>query len=235
MEHMTQPGRVAEQYRDESRLQTRRSVWRNSADGRNPQDSAAAAVRAASPARILEVGCGTGVFAARLAAENPHATVTATDLSERFVALTAERGVGAQRADVQELPFPDGYADVVVAMWMLYHVPDLDQGLSEIRRVLRPGGTFVAVTNGDAHLAGLLRAAGGEPLVTQFSAENGAAVLRRHFGEVTQEHITTRAQFDDHAQAVAYLASFDEALANRLPPFDGVLEDAGSTAVFVAR
>lgn len=235
MEQMTEPGRVAEQYRDESRLQTRRSVWGDSVDGRNPQDSAAAAVRAAAPARILEVGCGTGVFAARLAAENPHATVTATDLSERFVAMTAERGVAAQRADVQELPFPDGYADVVVAMWMLYHVPDLDQGLRELRRVLRPGGTFVAVTNGDAHLAGLLRAAGGDPLVTQFSAENGAAVLRRHFAEVTREDITTRAVFDDHDHAVAYLASFDESLARRLPWFDGTLEDTGSTAVFVAR
>ena len=226
---------MAEQYQDEARLQMRRSVWRDAVDGRNPQDSAAAAVRAASPARILEVGCGTGVFAARLAAENPHAAVTATDLSERFVAMTAERGVAAQRADVQELPFPDGYADVVVAMWMLNHVPAIDQGLREIRRVLRSGGTFVAVTNGEAHLAGLLQAAGGDPLVTQFSAENGAAVLRRHFAEVTREDITTRAAFDDHAHAVAYLASFDEALAGRLPWFEGTLEDAGSTAVFVAR
>src|SRR6476469_6671449 len=155
MHGITEPGRVAEQYGDESLLQTRRSVWRDSVDGRNPQDSAAAAVRATSPARVLEVGCGTGMFAARLARENPHAAVTATDLSERFVAMTAERGVAAQRADVQELPFPDG----------------------------------------DAHLAGLLRSAGVDPLVTQFSAENGAAVLRRHFAEVTREDITTRAVF----------------------------------------
>ena len=44
--------------------------------------------------------------------------------------------------------------------------------------------------------------------MTQFSAENGAAAMRRHF---------------------------NEALASRLPWFDGALEDAGSTAVFVAR
>jgi ubiquinone/menaquinone biosynthesis C-methylase UbiE len=234
MDRMAEPQQVAEQYRDESRLQTRRSVWRDSVDGRNPQDTAAAAVRAARPRRILEVGCGTGAFAARLASENPDATLIATDQSERFVEMTSARGVRAQVADVQQLPFPDAGFDVVVAMWMLYHVPDLDQGLRELRRVLRPGGRLVAVTNGEAHTAALRTDAGGTPAVTQFSVENGADVLRRHFAAVTQEDISTRAVFESHEQAVAYLASFDADLAANLPYFEGPREDAGSTTVFVA-
>ena len=235
MDRMVEPQRVAEQYRDESRLETRRSVWRDSADGRNPQDTAAAAVRSAHPRGVLEVGCGTGAFAARMMSDNPAATVIATDRSERFVEMTSARGVRAQVADVQQLPFQDGQFDVVVAMWMLYHVPDLHTGLREIRRVLREGGQLVAVTNGEGHTAGLRRASGGSPLVTQFSTESGADVLSSHFDVVTQEDITTRASFESHEHAVAYLASFDEDLASNLPHFDGPLEDLGATTVFVAR
>jgi ubiquinone/menaquinone biosynthesis C-methylase UbiE len=235
MEQMADPAGVAEQYRTETRLAARRSVWRDSADGRNPQHVAAAAVQRAAPRSILEVGCGTGAFAARLLSENPGATVLATDRSERLVELTGARGVRAHRADVQRLPFGDARFDVVAAMWMLYHVPDLHLGLAEVRRVLRPGGLFVAVTNGDAHTAGLRVDAGGVPLVTQFSSENGERALRQHFDEVTREDIATRAVFPDHAAAVTYLATTDEGVAQRLPHFEGPREYAGATTVFLAR
>jgi ubiquinone/menaquinone biosynthesis C-methylase UbiE len=138
-------------------------------------------------------------------------------------------------ADVQALPFVRGCFDAVAALWMLYHVPDLDAALAEVRRVLRPGGLFVAVTNGDQHLADLLRASGGEPVVTGFSSENGASVLRRHFATVQREDIATRAVFPDHAAAAAYLRTFDPRLADGLPVFDGSRTYAGATTVFLAR
>ena len=226
---------VTEQYRTEARLDTRRSVWRDSTDGRNPADRAAEAIRREAAARVLEVGCGGGQFAARVAGENPAAQVLATDRSARFVELTSARGVAAQVADVQNLPFEDGAFDVVAAMWMLYHVPDLDRGLAEVRRVLRPGGLFVAVTNGDEHVADLRREAGGGPVVTAFSSENGEGALLRHFARVEREDIATRAVFADHAAAAAYLATTDQALADGLPPFDGERTYAGATTVFLAR
>jgi ubiquinone/menaquinone biosynthesis C-methylase UbiE len=235
MEPMVDPAEVTRQYRTESRLDTRRSVWRDSADGRNPQDAAAQAVAGATPGLVLEVGCGTGAFAARVMEENPQAAVLATDRSPRFVRLTAARGVRSQPADVQQLPFADAQFDVVAALWMLYHVPDLHRGLAELRRVLRPGGLFVAVTNGDAHTAGLRVDAGGAPLATQFSSENGEPALRQHFDEMTREDIATRAVFADHGAAVAYLATTDRSLAAGLPYFDGPREYAGATTVFLAR
>jgi SAM-dependent methyltransferase len=225
---------VRRQYASEHDLETRRSVWRPAADGRDPVEVAAAVVRASGPRSILEVGCGTGDFAERLTDENPAATVIATDQSQRFVELTAARGVDARIADVQDLPFADASYDLVAAMWMLYHVPDLDRGLAEIRRVLRPGGRFVAVTNGNEHTAGLRRDAGGEPLVTQFSSENGEESLRRHFDVVRREDLATRAVFADHAAAVAYLDSLQDGFDWRLPQFDGAREYAGHVTVFVA-
>ena len=184
---------------------------------------------------MLEVGCGGGQFAACIASENPLARVVATDLSPRMAELAASRGVAAQVADVQALPFEDGALDVVAALWMLYHVPDLDAGLAEVRRVLRPGGLFAAVTNGDEHTADLRREAGGGSLVTAFSSENGEQALRRHFRDVAREDISTQAVFDDHAAAAAYLASFDAELAAGLPFFEGPRTYAGATTVFLAR
>lgn len=231
---MSEPAVVRRQYATEDNLETRRSVWHPTADGRDPVEVAAAVVRASGPRAILEVGCGTGAFAERMTADNPGATVIATDQSERFVELTADRGVDARLADVQDLPFADASFDLVAAMWMLYHVPDLERGLAEVRRVLRPGGRFLAVTNGDEHVADLRREAGGAAAVTGFSSENGEPALRRHFDDVRREDLRTRAVFPDHATAVAYLASSNEGLGPDLPVFDGPREYAGHVTVFVA-
>ena len=230
----TDPASVREHYSSEDRLETRLAVWRGDSEGRQPQDLAAASIGSEAPNEILEVGCGTGAFAARLLSELPAATLIATDQSMRMVELTRQRGVDARVADVMDLPFGDATFDVVVAMWMLYHVPDLEGALAQVRRVLRPGGLFVAATNGDEHLADLLGEAGGDRLITQFSLENGRAALARHFGHVERSEVATRAVFPDHASAQAYLATFDPRLAEALPAFDGGREYAGAGCVFTA-
>ena len=137
-------------------------------------------------------------------------------------------------ADAQDLPFDDDSFDAVAALWMLYHVPDLHRGLAEIRRVLRPGGTFVAVTNGDAP-PGSAAAGRRRPLkITGFSSENGEAALREHFADVRRDDFATRAVFPDHAAAVAYLRSLGEAVDWALPVFEGPREYAGHVTMFVA-
>jgi SAM-dependent methyltransferase len=227
-------GFVRAQYAREDNLDTRRSVWQPAADGRDPHEIALAVVRASSPRRILEIGCGTGDFAARVARQNPDAALVATDQSARFVELTAARGVEARVADATDLPFEDDSFDLVAALWMLYHVSDLDRALAQVRRVLRPGGRFLAVTNGDEHVADLRREGGGEPAVTQFSTQNGEPSLRRHFDVVRREDLRTRAVFPDRDTALAYLASTQEDVAWELPEFDAPREYAGQVTIFVA-
>ena len=231
---MSDRDRVHRQYVTEDNLETRMSVWHPTLEGRDPACEALVALTQDSPGEVLEVGCGTGAFASRFAAALPEARFVAVDQSERFVELTARRGLDSRHADVQDLPFDDDSFDAVAAMWMLYHVTNLHRGLAEIRRVLRPGGRLVAVTNGDTHLVDLRSAAGGAPVLTHFSSENGEKALGQHFATVTRDDLRTRAFFADHAAAVAYLRSSQEDVDWDLPAFDGPREYAGHVTVFVA-
>jgi SAM-dependent methyltransferase len=176
------PAVVASQYATEAPLEARRSIYA-SAEGPDPREVAFAAVAEAAPERVLEVGGGPGELSERIARELA-AEVVMVDVSPRMVELARARGVDARVGDVQELPFADGEFDVAVAAWMLYHVPDLDRGLSELCRVLRPGGRLVAVTNGRDHTLELRRLAGPRAWEPRFRREEAAAILERHFARV---------------------------------------------------
>ena len=222
------------QYRSPERLETRISVWQPAPDGRTPQDVALSLLAAAAPARLLEVGCGTGALAARCA-EELGCEVTALDASAEMVRATRARGVDAITGDVQQLPVPDGAFDCAVAAWMLYHVPDLDRGVAELARVVRPGGRLVAITNGRGSLAELYDLTGGERRASTFSSENGAEVLGRHFAQVERHDVDVRAVFADRAAAAAYLETLERGdLAARLPADMGRLVARGAVTVFAA-
>jgi ubiquinone/menaquinone biosynthesis C-methylase UbiE len=229
------PAHVREQYLTEDNLETRRSVWHPTADGRDPTTEALAAIVADNPLRILEVGPGTGMFAARLAAALPDASLATIDQSEHFVEMTRARAIDSRLGDAQDLPYADASFDVVAAMWMLYHVADVDRALAEMRRVLRPGGLLVAVTNGDGHVADLRREAGGQPIVTEFSSQNGEQRLRRHFSEVSRTDLVPQAIFLDRAAALAYLRSSEEPVEWRLGEFDEPRAYDGEATIFCCR
>jgi SAM-dependent methyltransferase len=225
---------VQAQYGSTAKLETRISVWHPDAEGRRPQDVALELLAERSPARVLEVGCGTGAFAERCSSQLG-CEVVALDSSPEMVRVTAARGVHAIVGDVARLPFSDGEFDCAVAAWMLYHVPDLDTAIGELARVLRPGGRLVAITNGDDHLRELWRAVGTGKLTSTFSRENGAGRLGRHFPRVAHHDLRTRAVFADRAAAAAYLATLGRGeLAERLPEFAEPLVARGAPTVFAA-
>ena len=219
--YLRDPRYVREQYASEGGLSARASLY-DETTGPFAGDVAFDAVAEASPARVLEVGCGTGWFAARIERELG-AEVVAVDQSERMVELARAADVDARVADVQELPFEDAGFDCVAANWMLYHVPDLDRGLSEIARVLEPGGRMVAITNGKDHLLEMwqLVDADAQRLSRDFAfgAENGAEILRRHFRTVERRDAGGTVTIRDREPIVRYLGSTEAwaALADRLP------------------
>ena len=147
---LNDPDVVARDYASETRLLDRRAIYEAS-EGPNTLDLLWDRIAEAEPQRVLEVGPGPGELAERMAQELG-ANVVAIDVSPRMVELTRARGIDAQVADVQQLPFEDGMFDLVVAAWVLFHPADLDRALSEIERVLEPGGRLIATTNSEVHL-----------------------------------------------------------------------------------
>lgn len=101
---------------------------------------------------VLDLGCGTGIFSRRLAAEHPGAQVLAIDVSRPMIeeALAQAREAGAPvdfiRAQMPELPFHDAALKGVLMAGSLQLVEALDALMAELFRVLRPGGVWVAST-----------------------------------------------------------------------------------------
>jgi SAM-dependent methyltransferase len=228
-------GLVRQEYACERGLEARRSVY-DKREGPDPRDVMWRAILETQPRRVLEVGPGPGELSERMARELT-AEVVAIDVSERMVDLALDRGVDARVGDVQELPFPGDVFDLVVAAWVLFHVPDLDRGLGEIARVLRPGGRLVAVTNSERHLDEA-RALAGISMAGRvtFSRENGEERLCRHFATVKRHDVDGWVTFPDAESIRSYLRAgmVTKDAADRVPELDGPLRAGTRNTVFVA-
>jgi ubiquinone/menaquinone biosynthesis C-methylase UbiE len=226
------PDYVATEYADDALLTGRAALW-SARTGPQPQDVALQRVRDLAPAAVLEVG-GQGEFAAALA--DVGIDVIAIDQSERMIALTAARGVRAERADVQRLPFNDCAFELVVANYMLYHVPDIPRALGEIARVLRPGGRLVAVTNSVRQLRELWDLVGRDRdgASDGFSSENGVELLTRYFATVERVDIEERFRVTETAIRDYVRATRFAALAANLPELPDGLTVTAAGSVFIA-
>jgi glycogen(starch) synthase len=97
--------------------------------------------------RLLDVGCGPGRLTAPLAARH---RMTGCDISPAMLEEARRRcpeGVRLVEADARRLPFADGEFDGLLALDLLAHLPDLDAGVAELARVVRPGGPLVFDTS----------------------------------------------------------------------------------------
>lgn len=110
-------------------------------------------VRRATPRRILDVATGTGDLAIALAERIPRAQVVGVDLSERMLeaarrkvlARGLEGRVRLKAGDAERLALADAAFDAVTVAFGVRNFGDLDAGLRELWRVLRPGGLLVVL------------------------------------------------------------------------------------------
>jgi ubiquinone/menaquinone biosynthesis C-methylase UbiE len=101
---------------------------------------------------VLEAGCGVGAQTVTLAANSPQANFVSVDISEeslaearRRVQTLGLRNAVFQRADIFNLPFADTHFDHVFVCFVLEHLPNPEEALERLRRVLKPGGTMTVI------------------------------------------------------------------------------------------
>lgn len=225
------------EYASEERLNKRNAIFRALVQGESPEDAAFTAVEDARPARMLDAGCGPGELTERFV-RDLGVELHAFDISPRMVELTRNRGLDAQIADVESIPFGDGEFDCVFAGWVLYHAPDVNRAIRECARVLRPGGRLVATTIGEDNLAEVweLFEDGYRRAPVSFNRVNGAELLRRDFVRVEQRDIDSTLVFPDVESIRAFVAAtIDRAhLAPSLPNVAVPFHAVARHVVFVA-
>ena len=102
---------------------------------------------------ILDLGCGDGQLTLRLASTG--ACVVGVDVSPEMVAAARSRGIDAHEGSAESLPFANQSFDAVFSNAALHWVRDQDAMMAEVRRVLRPGGRFVAEMGGHGNVAAI--------------------------------------------------------------------------------
>jgi SAM-dependent methyltransferase len=167
--------------------------------------------------RVLELGCGPGLLWRDQ--EIPEGwRVTLSDFSPGMLKRAREnvaetgRDFDFRLFDAQAIPSGDGSFDTVIANHMLYHVPDRERAIAEIRRVLAPGGRFYAATNGSAHMRQLeqfyrIIDPGRRRMTEPFNLENGVRQLLAHFDTVVLHEYEDGLVITEAEPLVAYILS----------------------------
>ncbi|HEY6429607.1 MAG TPA: class I SAM-dependent methyltransferase [Acidimicrobiales bacterium] len=187
---------------------------------------------------IIDVGAGNGTYLLPLA----HRRAIGLDLSRGMLLGIRQAGFEGPLvvADAQALPVATASVGTAMANHMLYHVPDVRAAVRELRRVIRPGGVLVAITNAADHMAELVairnaaiaeltgRPATRQSAVARFNLDNAAGPLFASFESAELHHRRGELEVPAAEPVVRYLAS-GVGLASFLPEgveFDRMLEVA---------
>jgi trans-aconitate methyltransferase len=123
--------------------------------------------------RILDLGCGDGQLTQRIVSTG--ASVVGLDGSPQMAAAARSRGIAVDEGSAESMPYAAGSFDAVFSNAALHWVRDHDAMMSEVRRVLKRGGRFVAEMGGHGNIASISVAL--------------SAVLTRHGFEGREESV----------------------------------------------
>jgi SAM-dependent methyltransferase len=160
---------------NQDRWQTNVSV-RKRFTARDVHEPSAARIVAEHLQPVLDVGCGDGELRRHLPDGWPWVGL------DRSSTMLARAPKPTALGDAVALPFPDHSFGAVAMLWMLYHLPEPELALAEARRVLRPGGLFIACSNGNTDSPELSHVWQLEP--TTFDADAAPDIIGRHFSDV---------------------------------------------------
>src|SRR5579862_3032925 len=178
---------------------------------------------------VADVGCGNGAYLAELTRRGYGRRLIGADLSPGMLRAARQRtlqagmpGPALVAADAAVLPLRDSCADLTLAMHMLYHVPEPEVALRELRRVTRPGGRLVVGLNGADHHKELRALIGegladvgyrGVPMVGErFDLDQGEVLLRRFFPSVARHEFRGQLVIPGPEPVASYVRSMSLAI-----------------------
>jgi ubiquinone/menaquinone biosynthesis C-methylase UbiE len=180
---------------------------------------------AAENLKVLELGCGTGLFWLLNSGKIPGSwQVTLSDYSQGMLDGTRQnlRGTGFpfyfEIVNAEDLRYQDEHFDVIIANLMLYHVPDRTKALSGISRILKTDGFFYASTFSRMDMLELnlilyrylIRIGKAKPVrENSFSLENGYAQLEPYFSKIQLLKYEDHLEISEVDPIIDYYLSFN--------------------------
>ena len=169
--------------------------------------------------RLLEIGCGSGELWKNNTLNLRNREFFLSDSSEGMVSEVRKKYGSAFNcivADCEKIPFKDAYFDCVIANHVLFYLQNLDQGLTEICRVLKPDGVLYCSTYGSNHMkeiTALVQAFDSKITLSQtnlyevFGLENGKDILNPYFSSIEVSYYPDELIVDEAQPLVDYIMS----------------------------
>ncbi len=151
--------------------------------------------------RVLDVGCGKGRFARIVKERQPEAEVWGLDISEAMLSFVPKE-IHTRAGSMTELPFEDGWFDAAYATESLEHAVEIEKAVSEICRVVKPGGR-IAIIDKNAEKWGVLETPEWEKWFTRKELEN---YLGSHCHTVSSRYISYWEDVEPDGLFLAWLA-----------------------------
>lgn len=191
--------------------------------------------------RLLELGCGNGKLWQENKIDLRNREIFLSDISEGMVEEVRNK-LGSDFncivADAEKIPFKDAYFDSIIANHVLFYLNDLNQGLKEISRVLKPNGVLYCSTYGKSHMKEITDIVqsfdsrinlSNHSLYDVFGLENGEDILKKYFTSVQRMDYQDSLEITESKPLIDYIMSChgnqNEILGPRLSEFKEYIEE----------
>ena len=191
--------------------------------------------------RLLELGCGNGKLWQENKIDLRNREIFLSDISEGMVEEVRNK-LGSDFncivADAEKIPFKDAYFDSIIANHVLFYLNDLNQGLKEIRRVLKSNGVLYCSTYGSKHMKEITDIVqsfdsrinlSNHSLYDVFGLENGESILKEYFISVQRMDYQDSLEITESKPLIDYIMSChgnqNEILGPKLNEFKEYIEE----------
>lgn len=191
--------------------------------------------------RLLELGCGNGKLWQENRIDLRNREIFLSDISEGMVEEVRNK-LGSDFncivADAEKIPFKDEYFDSIIANHLLFYLNDLNLGLKEISRVLKPNGILYCSTYGKNHMKEITEIVqnfdsrinlSNHSLYEIFGLENGEDILSKYFSNIQRMDYQDSLAITESKPLIDYIMSChgnqNEILEPRLNEFKEYIEE----------